>query len=208
MKKTSEKSISLYLFFGMLLFFTFIAQPVSAVPVPPDRAQNILDTMAVECQSLFDYAGQANSGNSSAYESTRQKFATMINNVALLLNGYSPQTVQNLWNVYQSFSPDGASATNTANGCQQIRGSLYQEMTQADGVLNPAQSITSYDDCAKAGYTVRNGTCFIGGTYVYDTRGNVIGLYYSDCYDSTGFYQGTCWDCYYGASIDGCNPKP
>ena len=174
---------------------------VTAETIAPDRAQQMLDLLAVECQNINDYSLMAQYGDTSHFDYVKKHIAVTINNVALLMNGYDNGAINDLWNMYSQFNSDPQSARQTAERCSVVRGELYRK-------INEDESMNSYDDCVKAGYHVNGGTCFIGGTSVFDSEGNLIGFYYSDCYDNQGFHPGSCWDCFYGADNEGCIKKP
>lgn len=175
--------------------------------LPPDRTQQVLDLLAVECQNINDYVLMAQYGDTSRFNAVKDHIVVMINNISLLMNGYDDNAINELWNMYGQFSPDPQSAQRTAEKCSSVRGDIYRKIVN-DETYNYNGTISSFDDCANAGYRVNGGTCFIGGTSVFDEDGNLIGFYYSDCYDSQGFHPGSCWDCYYGADNDGCIRKP
>lgn len=208
MVKMNKNVKSCILILATLVLMMGFILPVQAVPLAPDKAQRVLDLMSVECQSLYDYSSLAATGNYASYNSVKDRFSTAINNVSVLLNGFASDSVQTLWNAWNGFQQDSASAQYAAGICQQVRSDLYARMSQENGVLNPPVGIITYDQCVAAGYYVNGGTCFIGGTMAYDTAGNIIGVYYTDCFDANGYHQGTCWDCMYGANQEGCNPKP
>lgn len=183
-------------------FFT-----ASAGTLSPDRTQQVLDLLAVECQNISDYSIMAQYGDTSRYDTVKQHIAVTINNISLLMNGYDNSSVNTLWNMYNQFGPDAQSAQQAAEICSNVRADIYRKIS-SDENLNRNQSISSFEDCVNAGYRVNGGTCFIGGTSVFDNDGNLIGFYYSDCFDSQGYHPGSCWDCYYGADNDGCIEKP
>lgn len=185
-----------------MIMMTAVA--AAAQSIAPDRAQQILDLIAVECQNINDYSITASGGDTSRYETVKAHVEVTINNVATLLNGAAADSLTALWNMYYAFDEDADSAANAAAVCSQIRSDIYRIANENSA---PA-TISSYDDCVAAGYHVDNGTCFIGGAQVFDNQGNLIGYYYSDCYDSDGFHPQSCWECFYGASNDGCNEMP
>ena len=123
------------------------------------------------------------------------------------MNDYDNASINELWNMYNRFGPDVQSAQSAAETCSSVRSKIYRKISSDDSLnKNPGQ-LNSFDDCARAGYHVNGGTCFIGGTSVFDLKGNLIGYYYSDCFDNTGFHMGSCWDCFYGADNEGCRDK-
>ena len=189
----------------LILCCTFLSS--AAGPLPPDRTQQVLDLLAVECQNINDYSVMAQYGDTSRYNSVKDHVAVMINNISLLMNGYDNASINTLWNMYNQFGPDSQSAQWAAETCSSVRMELYRKISD-DENYKRNEPISSFSDCAEAGYRVNGGTCFIGGTSVFDENGNLIGFYYSDCYDSQGFHPGSCWDCYYGADNDGCIAKP
>ncbi len=197
-----NKKISIFIFSMIIVMMT--AGIASADGIAPDRAQQALDLIAVECQNINDYSTMAEYGDTSRYETTKEHVAVTINNMSMLLDGGASDSVQSLWNMYYAFGSDADSARNAATVCSQIRSDIYRIANEN----YPSTSVNSYDECVSAGYHVEGGTCFIGGTQVFDNRGNLIGYYYSDCYDSTGFHPQSCWDCFYGANNDGCNERP
>ena len=132
----------------------------------------------------------------------------MINNITILMNGYDNDSINNLWNMFGQFNPDAESARRTAELCSSIRGEVYWKISNDENMNRGNEVLNSYDDCERAGYHVNGGTCFIGGTGVFDQEGNLIGYYYSDCFDAQGFHPGSCWDCFYGADNEGCIGKP
>ena len=186
------------------LILMITAAGVSAQSIAPDRAQQILDLIAVECQNINDYSVTASYGDTSRYETVKSHVKVTINNVETLLNGAAADSLASLWNMYYSFNSDADSASNAAAVCSQIRSDIYRIASEN----STPGTVSSYDECVSAGYHVDSGTCFIGGTQVFDNEGNLIGYYYSDCYDSDGFHPQSCWDCFYGASNDGCNERP
>ena len=186
------------------LILMMSAAGVSAQSIAPDRAQQILDLIAVECQNINDYSVTASYGDTSRYETVKSHVKVTINNVETLLNGAAADSLASLWNMYYSFNADADSASNAAAVCSQIRSDIYRIASEN----STPGTVSSYDECVSAGYHVDSGTCFIGGTQVFDNEGNLIGYYYSDCYDSDGFHPQSCWDCFYGASNDGCNERP
>ena len=197
----NKKFIS-FIITGLILMMSIAS--VSAQSIAPDRAQQILDLIAVECQNINDYSVTASYGDTSRYETVKAHVEVTINNVATLLNGAAADSLSALWDMYYSFGEDADSAANAAAVCSQIRSDIYRIANENSA---PA-AVSSYDDCIAAGYHVDNGTCFIGGNQVFDSQGNLIGYYYSDCYDSDGFHPQSCWECFYGASNDGCNEMP
>ena len=197
-----NKKLSILIITGLILMIS--AACVSAQSIAPDRAQQILDLIAVECQNINDYSVDASYGDTSRYETVKAHVQVTINNVATLLNGAAADSLTALWNMYYAFGEDSASAATAAATCSQIRSDIYRIANET----GTPKTISSYDDCVAAGYHVDNGTCFIGGNQVFDSQGNLIGYYYSDCYDSDGFHPQSCWDCFYGASNDGCNERP
>ena len=187
-----------------VLILMMSAACVSAQSIAPDRAQQILDLIAVECQNINDYSVSASYGDTSHYETVKAHVQVTINNVATLLDGAAADSLAALWNMYYSFGEDADSAASAAAVCSQIRSDIYRIANENSA----PKTVSSYDDCVAAGYHVDNGTCFIGGNQVFDNQGNLIGYYYSDCYDSDGFHPQSCWECFYGASNDGCNEMP
>ncbi len=187
-----------------LLFSSFAA--ASANSLAPDRSHQVLDLLAVECQNISDYANSAMYGDTSRYNSVKEHIAVTINNISILMNGYDNNSINQLWNMYNQFMPDPQSAGSAAEICSTVRGNIYRKIS-SDSSMNPQGNITTFDECARAGYHVNGGTCFIGGNTVFDQNGNLIGYYYSDCFDSTGFHMGSCWDCFYGADQQGCIEK-
>ena len=201
-----KKKITIEAFLVILILCcTFLSS--AAGPLPPDRTQQVLDLLAVECQNINDYSVMAQYGDTSRYNSVKDHVAVMINNISLLMNGYDNASINTLWNMYNQFGPDSQSAQWAAETCSAVRMELYRKISD-DENYKRNEPISSFSDCAEAGYRVNGGTCFIGGTSVFDENGNLIGFYYSDCYDSQGFHPGSCWDCYYGADNDGCIAKP
>jgi len=180
------------------------AQPT----IPPDRAQQVLNLLAIECQNLFDFANRAASGDMSTFISVQREFSVSIENFTYLIGEFHQELIGTFWDIYNNFSPDVASANETASRCQQMRQTVYQYMSEIDGILNPPQSIASFNECVAAGYYVDDGTCFIGGNLVFDGNGYIVGLYNADCFDEQSFYQGSCWYCEYGNNMNGCNDKP
>jgi len=193
---------------SFILFFILAGKTVQAGTIPPDRTQQVLDFLAVECQNINDFSIMVQYGDASHYEEIKKHIAVTINNISLLMNGYDEKSIGDLWNMYNQFTPDSESARKTAEKCTVIRGEIYRKISDDESLRRTNQTLSSFDDCVKAGYRVNGGTCFIGGTSVFDEDGNLIGFYYSDCFDSQGFHQGSCWDCYYGADNDGCIEKP
>ncbi len=194
------------LILAILLSCTFLS--ASANSLAPDRSQQVLDLLALECQNINDYYDMARNGDTSRFDSVKEHIAIMINNVSLLMNGYDNGSVNKLWNMYNQFSPDASSAQRVAETCSTIRGEIHKKISK-DPAMNPKNGMpSSFEECAAAGYHVNGNTCFIGGSSVFDSRGNLIGYYYSDCYDSQGFHMGSCWDCYYGADNEGCIERP
>lgn len=181
---------------------------VSGDSLAPDRSQQVLDLLAVECQKINDFYFMAQYGDTSSFSSVKEHISVTINNISILLNGYDNYTVNTLWNMYNQFMPDAQSAQNAAELCSTVRGELYRKISNDPQLNNPNRTLNNFDDCRAAGYHVNGGTCFIGGSPVYDENGYLIGFYYSDCFDSTGFHMGSCWDCFYGADQDGCIKKP
>ena len=192
----------------ILFIFAGADYTVFAGTLPPDRTQQVLDLLAVECQNITDYSIMAQYGDTTRYDLVKKHIEITINNLSLLMNGYDNAFISSLWKMYNLFGPDASSAQQASERCSAARGDIYRKISNDDNLNHPDHQIFTFDDCAKAGYRVNSGTCFIGGTSVYDEDGNLIGFYYSDCYDSRGYHAGTCWDCYYGADNDGCRKKP
>lgn len=187
----------------------FIFQGIAtAETLAPDRSQQVLDLLALGCQKINDYSLMAQYGDTSSYESVRDQIAVMINNVSLLMNGYDNAAVSDLWNMYNQFQSDAQSAQRASEMCSTVRGNIYRKISDDENMNQYGNVIGSFDDCVQAGYHVNGGTCFIGGTTVFDNNGNLIGYYYSDCFDQQGFHPGSCWDCFYGANNEGCIAKP
>ncbi len=196
------------LYFLTILIITFSFLTASANSLAPDRSQLVLDLLAVECQNISDYSTMAQYGDTSRFNAVKEHIAVTINNISLLMNGYDDSSINAMWNMYNTFSPDSGSAQSAADACAMIRGDIYRKIS-GDSMLNQRNTqIGSYDECVRAGYYVKGGTCFIGGSFVYDHKGNIIGFYYSDCFDNGGYHMGSCWDCYYGADNEGCIAKP
>lgn len=200
--KMNKYKISILLFY--ILLECIINSPVFAGTIPPDKTQQVLDLLAVECQNISDYSIMAGYGDTSRFDAIRNHIEITINNLSILMNGYDSESINALWTMYNQFGPDAQSARQTAERCSIIRGEIYKKFVNDENLNQKNQNISSFDDCAKAGYRVNGGTCFIGGTSVFDDEGNLIGFYYSDCFDNQGFHPGSCWDCYYGADNDGC----
>ena len=200
-----EKLFIKIILFTLIFGCTFLS--ASAGTLPPDRAQQVLDLLAVECQNINDFALMAQYGDVSRFYEIKDHMAVTINNLSLLMNGYDNSAINSLWNMFNQFNPDAQSAQQTANQCSSLRADLYRKISEDENFRNIG-SISNYSECEKAGYRVNGGTCFIGGTSVFDEDGNIIGFYYSDCFDSQGYHPGSCWDCYYGADNDGCIKKP
>ena len=192
----------------MLIFLVYSFLPVNASSLAPDRTQQVLDLLAVECQNINDYMLMTMNGDTSRYYSVKEHIAVTINNLTLLMNGYDNNSINNLWNMYNQFGPDANSAQTAAQTCSMVRGDIYRKISMDDSLNRGNQPLSSFDDCVRAGYHVSGNTCFIGGNSVYDQQGNIIGFYYADCFDNGGFHMGSCWDCYYGADNSGCIPKP
>lgn len=190
----------------LLFFFLLgcITSSVYAGTIPPDKTQQVLDLLAVECQNIGDYSLMAEYGDTSRFGTIKNHIEITINNLSILMNGYDTDSINSLWNMYNQFSPDAQSARQTAERCSIIRGEIYKKFVNDENLNQRNQTLNTFEDCARAGYRVNGGTCFIGGTSVFDEEGNLIGFYYSDCFDNQGFHPGSCWDCYYGADNDGC----
>ena len=202
------KNKKIAIIFIMLIFLAYSFLPVSASSLAPDRTQQVLDLLAVECQNISDYILMAMNGDTSRYYSVKEHIAVTINNLTLLMNGYDNNSINNLWNMYNQFGPDANSAQAAAQTCSVVRGDIYRKISSDESLNRGNQPLSSFDDCVKAGYHVSGNTCFIGGNSVFDQQGNIIGFYYADCFDNMGFHMGSCWDCYYGADNSGCIPKP
>ena len=200
------KNRILIVLFAAVLFFTSLLC-ASANTLAPDRSQQVLDLLAVECQNISDYANFAQYGDTSRFNSVKEHIAVTINNISLLMNGYDNNSISQLWNMYNQFMPDPQSAQNAVNVCTNVRGNIYRKISNDKSMNQQHRNITTFEECAKAGYHVNGGTCFIGGNSVFDSNGNLIGYYYSDCFDNTGFHMGSCWDCFYGANHEGCIEK-
>ncbi|MBQ6520659.1 MAG: hypothetical protein IJI14_18280 [Anaerolineaceae bacterium] len=180
----------------------------SAETLAPDRSSQVLDLLALECQYINDFSFMAQYGDLSNFDEVKRHVSVAINNITILMNGYDNESINKLWNMYNELNPDAESAKKAFDICSSVRGDIYRKisnderMNRSNGVLN------NFNDCENAGYHVNGGTCFIGGTAVFDNDGNLIGFYYSDCFDSEGFHPGSCWDCFYGADNEGCKEKP
>lgn len=199
-----KKNIWFAFILSLLLFCTFAS--VSAGPLAPDRSQQVLDLLAVECQNISDYSVMAQYGDTSRYDSVKEHISITISNISLLMNGYDNSAVNSLWNMYNQFAPDADSARRAAETCSTLRGEIYRKISN-DPDLNRRAAISNYRECVEAGYHVSGSTCFIGGNSVYDSKGYLIGYYYADCYDNAGYHMGSCWDCFYGADNEGCIEK-
>lgn len=200
------------LFIFLVLFFTVFFYPVHSVAaqsqLPPDQTQTALNLLAIECQNLSDYALRAGQGDFASYDAAKLQFSVAIDNIDLIIGGFVPEMIATLWNQYYEFNSDAASANTAAMKCQETRQMIYQQLAAVDGILNPPQTVTNFEECVAAGYFVDEGTCFIGGNQVYDKAGYITGLYNADCFDAQSYYAGSCWYCAYGNTADGCNPKP
>ena len=201
-----KKQIMTIIFMTAVMLFLF-SIAASANSLAPDRSQQVLDLLAVECQNISDYYYMAQYGDTSRYGSVKNHIAVTINNISLLMNGYDNDSVNALWNMYNQFDPDLNSAGIAKDTCAAIRGNIYYKISNDKTINGAKKDLSDFDDCASAGYHVSGGTCFIGGTPVYDPDGNLIGYYYSDCFDNAGFHMGSCWDCFYGADNEGCIEK-
>lgn len=206
MKMQTEHKILLLFCLFVLLVPNVAASAQS--PIPPDRAQQVLNLLAIESQNLYDFANRIASGDGSAFESVQKRFSVSIENFSYLMGDFHPELIGAFWEIYNNFLPDAGSANETALRCQQLRQTVYQYMSAVDGILNPPQSISTYTECIEAGYYAADGTCFIGGNLVYDGNGYITGLYNADCFDAQSFYQGSCWYCEYGNNMNGCNDRP
>lgn len=204
MKKNNYKLIAFIL--GLLLFCSFSS--VSAGPLAPDRSQQVLDLLAVECQNISDYSAMAQYGDTSRYNTVKEHISITISNITVLMNGYDNAMVNSLWNMYNEFGPDANSAKKTSETCSSLRGEIYRKISNDPNLKKNSGTISSFRDCVEAGYHVSGSTCFIGGNSVYDQKGYLIGYYYADCYDDAGYHMGSCWDCFYGADNEGCIEKP
>ena len=204
MKNKKFKMIAFIL--CLLLFRSFSS--VSAGPLAPDRSQQVLDLLAVECQNISDYSLMAQNGDTSRYNTVKEHISITISNISILMNGYDNSAISKLWNMYNQFMPDANSARNAADTCGSLRGELYRKISNDPDLNKRGMTISNYEDCVNAGYHVSGNTCFIGGNSVYDPKGNLIGFYYADCYDHAGYHMGSCWDCFYGADNEGCIEKP
>lgn len=181
---------------------------VSAETLAPDRSIQVLDLLAIECQKINDFSFMAQNGDLSQFESIKKHINVTINNITILMNGYDNDSINRLWNMYHQFSQNADSARMTAEYCSSIRGDIYRKISNDEKMNRQNDILNSYEDCERAGYHVNGGTCFIGGNSVFDSEGNLIGFYYSDCFDAQGFHPGSCWDCFYGADNEGCIEKP
>lgn len=202
------KSNKVCILLFVLLFSGCISFSAFAGTIPPDKTQQVLDLLAVECQNIGDYSIMSENGDTSRFYTIKNHIEITINNISLLMNGYDQGSINSLWTMYNQFNPDVQSARQTAEMCSNIRGELYKKFSNDENLNQSNNTLSSFDDCARAGYRVNGGTCFIGGSSVFDEEGNLIGFYYSDCFDSQGFHPGSCWDCYYGADNDGCIERP
>ena len=201
--KLMKKTIILLLAAIMILC---ASQAVFAQNLAPDRSQQVLDLLAVECQKISDYAAMSAYGDTSGFSGVKEHLNITINNISILLNGYDNKTLDSLRSMASSFGADSQSASAAAQNCSNIRSDLYRKIGNDPKMTRP-QNVSNFDECARAGYRVSGNTCFIGGTPVYDEKGNLIGYYYADCYDNQGFHPGSCWDCFYGADNNGCVKK-
>lgn len=184
-----------------------IYSSVSAETLAPDRSSQVLDLLALECQKMTDFAYMAQNGDTSGFDYIKKHVAVAINNISLLMNGYDNDSINNLWNMYNELQANADSAQTAAMHCSEIRGNIYRKISN-DENINRHNELNNFEDCEQAGYHVNGGTCFIGGNAVFDNNGNLIGFYYSDCFDNQGFHPGSCWDCFYGADNEGCIEKP
>lgn len=205
-QENMRKRIVILLSLVFILGCTVIT--ASAGTLPPDKTQQVLDFLSVECQNINDYSLMAEYGDTSRYNIVKDHIAVTINNISILMNGYDNDSINALWNMHSQFGPDAQSARMASERCSSIRGDIYRKIANDENLNRNYQAPQNFDECAKAGYRVNGGTCFIGGSSVFDEDGNIIGFYYSDCFDSQGFHPGSCWDCYYGADNDGCIKKP
>ena len=190
----------------ILLCWSFIS--VSAGPLAPDRSQQVLDLLAVECQNISDYSLMAQYGDTSRFYIVKDHIAVTISNITILMNGYDNSAINSLWGMYNQFQPDASSAQRTAETCSNLRGEIYRKISHDSELNLQGVQITNFNDCMNAGYHVNGDTCFIGGNSVFDGKGNLIGYYYADCFDYAGYHSGSCWDCFYGADNEGCIEKP
>ena len=190
--------ISVYCVFG----------PVMAENLAPDRSQQVLDLLAVECQNISDYASMSSYGDTSGFGAVKEHLDVTISNISILLNGYDDRSLSALRNLGAGLSPDAGSAMEAVQTCTNIRSEIYRKITSDPELNRDDHNITNFDECARAGYHVSGNTCFIGGSPVFDQKGNLIGYYYADCYDDQGYHMGSCWDCFYGADNEGCVKKP
>jgi len=200
-----RKRITILTLIGMAIC-SFI-YPVSAEdrpPVAPDMAQYALNLMAVECQNLSDFAGQAAQNNFGNFDSVKSQFEVAISNFNYLIGPFIPEFIQEFNSAYQNFEPSVSSAQQAAQICQNIRTNTYQKMAQYNGILNPPQDIDTFEKCEQAGYFISGDTCFIGGEYILDKKGYLIGIYNASCFVGDTFYGGTCWYCVYGNDENGC----
>ena len=129
-----------------------------------------LNLMAVECQNLSDFAGQAAQNNFGNFDSVKSQFEVAISNFNYLIGPFIPEFIQEFNSAYQNFEPSVSSAQQTAQICQNIRTNTYQKMTQYNGILNPPQDIDTFEKCEQAGYFISGDTCFIGGEYILDKK--------------------------------------
>ena len=119
----------------VLLFFGCISFPALAGTIPPDKTQQVLDLLAVECQNINDYSIMSGNGDTSRFNAVKNHIEVTINNISILMNGYDSESINSLWSMYNQFSPDAQSARQTADRCTYIRGELYKKFVN-DNNLN------------------------------------------------------------------------
>ena len=64
-----NKKLSILIITGLILMMSVAC--ASAQSIAPDRAQQILDLIAVECQNINDYSVTASYGDTSRYEAVK-----------------------------------------------------------------------------------------------------------------------------------------
>jgi|GEM_PF-1655571 hypothetical protein len=200
-----RKSLGILALIMVILIVQFQAAATQgASPAAPDMAQTALNLMAVECQKLNDFAIQASQNNLNGFESVQTQFNVSISNFDYLIGGFIPELIAEFKTVANNLNPTVESVQAAAAACQSLRTRTYEKMLQYPDIFNSNAPITDFNSCTEAGYFVSGDTCFIGGNFVFDQKGFLIGLYDADCYEGGIFYQGSCWYCEYGNNENGC----
>ena len=204
-----NKRINLILFLIMTLTVSVSAVSAQTELFAPDLAEAAIDTLAIVCQNVNDYSSSLLLGTPVNHQTSLESYQKALVNLEYLLGKAGKDYVDRLAAVQSYFTTDLDEIGIVESECLGVRRELQTAVRNQSGGLNfQFQPITTFAECAAAGYFVNDGVCFMNGNLAYDTNGYLIGRYNTDCFDAESYYPNSCWYCIYGNNAEGCNARP